>query len=305
MRDYGKVHTSFWISDGMRQVSDDARLLALYLLTGQHTNMIGCFRLPDGYVSEDLGWPFERVSKGFDELSNNGFATRDSTSKWVLIRNFMEWNTIDNPNQGISALRLFTQVPDNTSLKPVLARVLANAISHIDAAKLKGSERVIKPFLNQEQEQEQEQKNKTPHNAHGRESELLPDDSPFPMFDGWLPKGNLPKEYAAEELDDFILFWSSGGQAFNQAQWEQKFSRSVQRYREHVKTQKSGGQHAKQNPPPASAFEQVRTRHNEWRVSQGLAPLGDDGGDICQPLGEQERGSAIHDLGPDDFEILG
>jgi hypothetical protein len=38
MRDYGKVHTSFWISDGMRRVSDDARLLALYLLTGQHTH---------------------------------------------------------------------------------------------------------------------------------------------------------------------------------------------------------------------------------------------------------------------------
>ncbi|EAA2042154.1 replication protein [Salmonella enterica subsp. enterica serovar Enteritidis] len=157
MRDYGKVHTSFWISDGMRQVSDDARLLALYLLTGQHTNMIGCFRLPDGYVSEDLGWPFERVSKGFDELSRNGFVSRDSTSKWVLIRNFMTWNSIENPNQGISALRLFSQVPDNTSLKPELARILAGAIDHIDPEKLKGSERVIKPFLNQEQEQEQEQ----------------------------------------------------------------------------------------------------------------------------------------------------
>ncbi|EIP0082487.1 hypothetical protein LRK94_000787 [Salmonella enterica subsp. enterica serovar Ridge] len=157
MRDYGKVHTSFWISDGMRQVSDDARLLALYLLTGQHTNMIGCFRLPDGYVSEDLGWPFERVSKGFDELSRNGFVSRDSTSKWVLIRNFMTWNSIENPNQGISALRLFSQVPDNTSLKPELARILAGAIDHIDPEKLKGSEMVIKPFLNQEQEQEQEQ----------------------------------------------------------------------------------------------------------------------------------------------------
>lgn len=167
MRDYGKVHTSFWISDGMRQVSDDARLLALYLLTGQHTNMIGCFRLPDGYVSEDLGWPFERVSKGFDELSNNGFATRDSTSKWVLIRNFMTWNSIENPNQGISALRLFSQVPDNTSLKPELARIIAIAIAHIEPTKLKGSERVIQPFLNQDQEQEQEQEQDQNKSGHG------------------------------------------------------------------------------------------------------------------------------------------
>ncbi len=148
MRDYGKVHTSFWISDGMRRVSDDARLLALYLLTGQHTNMIGCFRLPDGYVSEDLAWTPERVSKGFDELSANGFATRDSSSKWVLIRNFLAWNSVENPNQGIAALRLFDQVPDKSTVKPELARVLASAISHIGTAKLKGSERVLEPFLN-------------------------------------------------------------------------------------------------------------------------------------------------------------
>ncbi|MGK0705335.1 hypothetical protein ACSFCW_17900 [Yokenella regensburgei] len=167
MRDYGKVHTSFWISDGMRQVSDDARLLALYLLTGQHTNMIGCFRLPDGYVSEDLGWPFERVSKGFDELSKNGFVTRDSTSKWVLIRNFMAWNSIENPNQGISALRLFSQVPDNTSVKPELARIIAEAIAHIEPGKLKGSERVIEPFLNQKQDQEQEQDQEKDNSGHG------------------------------------------------------------------------------------------------------------------------------------------
>ncbi|HDS1113650.1 TPA: hypothetical protein QDZ58_000460 [Pluralibacter gergoviae] len=167
MRDYGKVHTSFWISDGMRRVSDDARLLALYLLTGQHTNMIGCFRLPDGYVSEDLSWSQERVSKGFAELSDNGFATRDPSSKWVLIRNFMTWNPIENPNQGIAALRLFDQVPDKSTIKPELAGIMAMSISHIDVKKLKGSERVIEPFLNQEQEQEQEQERDQTHLGHG------------------------------------------------------------------------------------------------------------------------------------------
>lgn len=172
MRDYGKVHTSFWISDGMRRVSDDARLLALYLLTGQHTNMIGCFRLPDGYVSEDLNWSSERVSKGFDELSKNGFATRDITTKWVLIRNFMSWNPVENPNQGIAAMRLFSQVPDKSSVKPELARIMNDAIAHFGGAKLKGSERVLEPFLNQEQEQEQEQEEE---NILGHGSATPPD----------------------------------------------------------------------------------------------------------------------------------
>ncbi len=156
----------------MRRVSDDARLLALYLLTGQHTNMIGCFRLPDGYVSEDLAWIPERVSKGFDELSANGFATRDSSSKWVLIRNFLTWNSVENPNQGIAALRLFDQVPDKSTVKPELARVLASAISHIGIAKLKGSERVLEPFLNREQDQEQEQDQEEDSSGHGSATPL-------------------------------------------------------------------------------------------------------------------------------------
>ncbi|HHT0394702.1 TPA: hypothetical protein ACTW08_003275 [Raoultella planticola] len=196
MRDYGKVHTSFWISDGMRRVSDDARLLALYLLTGQHTNMIGCFRLPDGYVSEDLAWTPERVSKGFDELSANGFATRDSSSKWVLIRNFLAWNSVENPNQGIAALRLFDQVPDKSTIKPELARVMALAISHISTSKLKGSERVLQPFLNQEQEQEQEQEEDS--SGHG---------SATPPGDQGQSEGDNPEQKKTYP-DEFELVWS-------------------------------------------------------------------------------------------------
>ena len=52
MRDYGKVHTSFWISDGMRRVSDDARLLALYLLTYP----VGRFLLEFFRGDERLHW---------------------------------------------------------------------------------------------------------------------------------------------------------------------------------------------------------------------------------------------------------
>ncbi len=180
----------------MRRVSDDARLLALYLLTGQHTNMIGCFRLPDGYVSEDLAWTPERVSKGFDELSENGFATRDSSSKWVLIRNFLTWNSVENPNQGIAALRLFDQVPDKSTVKPELARVMASAISHISISKLKGSERVLQPFLNQEQEQEQEQE----EDSSGYGSATPPDDQ-------GQSEGDNP-EQKKEYPNEFELVWS-------------------------------------------------------------------------------------------------
>lgn len=163
MRDYGKVQTTFWTSCSITALSDVGRMLALYLLTGPHTNQIGCFRLPDGYVSEDLNWPIETVQKGFHELLENGFATRDENTKWVLITNFLAWNEIENPNQGKSAFRLFEQVPASFPLKGRLAKSLLGfqeRFTEEAIALLKGlNEPLDKPFLNQEQEQEQEQEN--------------------------------------------------------------------------------------------------------------------------------------------------
>lgn len=83
MRDYGKVYSTFWSSPTTAPLSDDGKILALYLLTCAHSTIAGIFRLPDGYVSEDLGWPVERVQKGLAELLSNGFANRCDSTKWL------------------------------------------------------------------------------------------------------------------------------------------------------------------------------------------------------------------------------
>jgi hypothetical protein len=164
MRDYGKVQSTFWTSNSTRSLSDDGRMLALYLLTGNHTNQIGCFRLPDGYVCEDLSWTKERVLKGFVELFNNGFATRDMDSKWVFIHKYLKWNIIENPNQAKSAVRLFDQVPNESIVKPLLAKAFIEFSNRINDDDLKGFETVPdtvkEPFRNQEQEHYQEQDQK-------------------------------------------------------------------------------------------------------------------------------------------------
>lgn len=129
MREYGKLHTSFWSSETIRGLSDDARIMAVYLLSGPHTTMIGCFRLPDGYISEDLQMNFERVSKGFQELFLNGFATRCERSKWVTIHKFLDWNEIENPNQAKAALKLIEQIPDSLPSKSILAKLLEDISS--------------------------------------------------------------------------------------------------------------------------------------------------------------------------------
>jgi len=119
MRDYGKVHTSFWTSSNIRDLSEDGRALAIYILTCPHGTIAGVFRLPDGYACEDLQWDAERVKTTLSELLSNGFATRCEITKWVWVTKHLEWNPPENPNQKKAVLKMARQVPDSCSWKTV------------------------------------------------------------------------------------------------------------------------------------------------------------------------------------------
>jgi hypothetical protein len=66
MRDFGKVNPQFWIgSTGKRlRGNPEAQLVALYLMTCPHANMIGVFHCPILYISHETGLPLEGASKG-------------------------------------------------------------------------------------------------------------------------------------------------------------------------------------------------------------------------------------------------
>ena len=158
MRDYGKVHTSFWSSATTRAMTEDARTLALYLITSPHSTIAGAFRLPDGYVCEDLQWTSERVGEGFTELLSKGFANRCGTTKWVWVCKHLEWNPPENPNQRKSALKIAMSIPDECLWKPAFMRVSGPLLGIDDSVSSNPSATVTEPLLNQEQEQEQEKK---------------------------------------------------------------------------------------------------------------------------------------------------
>lgn len=156
MRDYGKVYSTFWSSSTIVPLSDDGRMLALYLLTCAHSTIAGVFRMPDGYVSEDLpGWSVERVRKGFAELFANGFANRCETTKWVWIVKHLKWNPPDNPNQRKAAAKVAASIPPECAWKQAFMRVCGPELGLEAPAGANPSETVGQPFRNQEQKQEQ------------------------------------------------------------------------------------------------------------------------------------------------------
>lgn len=160
MRDYGRVHSAFWSSESVARLSDDGKLLALYLMTCSHNTIAGVFRLPDGYVGEDTKWGPERVAKGFAELLENGFATRCDRTNWVWIFKHLEWNPPENPNQRKAAAKVVQQVPRNCTWRADFLAEKGAAVG-LEPEPASPSETVSKPFLNpvanQEQEQEQKQ----------------------------------------------------------------------------------------------------------------------------------------------------
>jgi hypothetical protein len=124
MRDYGKVYTLFWTSEDVLAMTEDERTLALYLLTCPHGNMLGCFRLPNAYASDDLKWSMERVSKGFGGLVAKGYIYRCERSFWVVILRYLKWNQFENPNVGKAAGKLFNSLQPPVEAKALLANAL-------------------------------------------------------------------------------------------------------------------------------------------------------------------------------------
>jgi hypothetical protein len=106
-------------------LSLETKLVGAYILTCPHGNMIGCFRLPIAYVVDDLTMSCQTVSEGFRNLCDKGLIAYDSTLSWLLIRKFLKWNPIDNPNQGKAAAKQVDAVPRNSSVYAPLVQILA------------------------------------------------------------------------------------------------------------------------------------------------------------------------------------
>lgn len=191
MRDMAKVYSSFWTSPSIGRLSEDGRMLAIYLLTSQHGNSLGAFRLPEGYVSEDLKWTPERVRQGFDELLRERFANRCERVNWVWVFGYLKWNKPDNPNQLKSLVKLAAKIPEDCAWKPAFIKVHRDLFAGAKGGRKGGAETVVKPFVNgsetvpyagahadlslkdKDRDQDQDQRSSAQHNV-GPVGNILP-----------------------------------------------------------------------------------------------------------------------------------
>jgi hypothetical protein len=122
---YGKVKDTFWTDKKVQAFSDDAKMLALYLMTGPHRNILGCMRVPDGYILSDLKWVETRLSDAIDMLSERRFICRDDDG-WTFILNQIKHDPIKVPNHARAAIAIADTVPaESVVFRELRPRLLA------------------------------------------------------------------------------------------------------------------------------------------------------------------------------------
>lgn len=163
MTRYRKISSLIWNDSKFGSLSDDGQLLFFMFLTHPHMTSLGAMRTTMHGIAAEKRWAFERVSKGFRELSQKDMIQFDETACCLVLPNFIKHNPPENPNVVKSWSKAAEMIPE-CSLKNKLLQGLNRYIAGLPEPFQKAFGTLSEPFrngmANQEQEQEQEQEYK-------------------------------------------------------------------------------------------------------------------------------------------------
>lgn len=88
MRDFAKVSPSLWTGatgKELRGRGSEALVVALYLMSSPHSNMLGLYYQPVLYMAHETGLGIEGASKGLRDCIEAGFCRFDEASEMVWV----------------------------------------------------------------------------------------------------------------------------------------------------------------------------------------------------------------------------
>ena len=95
---YRKVEVRIWNDSKFVSMSDDGKLIFLFLLTHPHMTSIGAMKGGVGGLSEEMRWDTERLREAFREGVSNGMIEHDEKALLIVLPNFIKHNAPENPN---------------------------------------------------------------------------------------------------------------------------------------------------------------------------------------------------------------
>jgi len=109
---YRRVYQHLWRHPAFRALSEGEKVLALYLVTGPQTNLIGCYRFSPALAAEDLGISTVQVKKRMSTILAAFDWTFDEGSQWLWIQSWFRWNPPNGIHQKKSWQNAISGLPN-------------------------------------------------------------------------------------------------------------------------------------------------------------------------------------------------
>jgi len=166
MARFRKIDSRLWNDSKFRALSDDAKLIFLFLLTHPYMTALGAMRGTAAGLAAEMGWSHERFAEGFREVCAKAMAEGDSNACLIALPNFIRYNRPESPNVVKAWAASFDLLPECELKTVVIKRAKAfteDMSEEFTKAFPKGlPEAFAKTMPNQEQEKEPEkEKNKS------------------------------------------------------------------------------------------------------------------------------------------------
>lgn len=183
MRDYAKISPSFWTGSTGKEIKRrgfEGVVVALYLMSSPHSNMLGLFYQPALYMAHETGLGIEGASKGLQDCIDCGFCEFDQHTEMVWIPEMAAYQICDALSSGDKRCKGiqkdYEALPNNPFLQAFFDRY--RAAFHLTRPHAKAGEKPkakeapyqapSKPHRSQEQEQEQEQEHSEANASGGK-----------------------------------------------------------------------------------------------------------------------------------------
>lgn len=129
---YRVIASCFWSDpEVIEQFTPDEKLFYLYIITNEHTEICGIYRLLKKHIMIETGFTREVIENLLDRFQNNyGKIFYDHETQEIVVRNWLKYQNINSPKiqtgiqRGLENVRnkeliRYLRVPDTVSIPPI------------------------------------------------------------------------------------------------------------------------------------------------------------------------------------------
>lgn len=125
---YRRVYQRLWRHANFRGLSADEKVLALYLVTGPQTNLIGWYRFSPALAAEDINVPISQIRKRLTTVLAAFEWEFDDATQLLWIRSWHRWNPPNGVHSRTAWRREIERMPSGKPKRWLLDAIDENRI---------------------------------------------------------------------------------------------------------------------------------------------------------------------------------